>query len=434
VIDKPKPDRVAITGLGVVSPLGNSPLQLWQRLVDGESGIGAYSERAVAAFSAAGIARDFSGAIDDFGPLDSARKRAIRKGLKLMCREIQMGVAAAQLALHDSGLAPENMEPTRSGVVFGCDHIVTIPQEFSDAVSACTQEESFHFEHWGTQGITEVAPLWLLKYLPNMPASHIAIYNDLRGPNNSITYREASSNLAIGEATETILRGGADRVLAGATGSSLAPLRSIQLSLVTQYAQNGVAPKSLSRPFDISRSGMVAAEGAGAVLLEEYTSAETRGATIYGEILGHGSSMAVDQNSVADIRSAVANALRAALRRAAISASDVGHVHAHGAATTAGDPAEAQGIADVFGTDVPVTSLKGACGNLGAAGGVVELVASLLAIRQGALFPILNCEHPDPNCPIALATKAGIDPGAIVANVNYTPHGQASAVVARGLA
>lgn len=420
--------------MGVISPLGNSLPRLWKALESSASGVSSLTQHGpTSAFSAAGRAREFSGTIDDFGPLDSARKRAIRKGLKLMCREIQMGVASAQLALHAAGLDTTGLEPTRSGVVFGCDHIVTIPQEFAEAVAACTDEQQeFHFEQWGSRGMSQVAPLWLLKYLPNMPASHIAIYNDLRGPNNSLTYREASSNLAVGEATENILRGSADRVLAGATGSSLAPLRAIQLALVSQYAQNGVAPKFLSRPFDRHRSGMVAAEGAGTILLEEFSAAETRGATIYGEILGHGSSMAVDRNSVADIRTAVANALRASLRRAALQPAEIGHVHAHGASTTAGDAAEALGIADVFGTATPVTCLKGACGNLGAAGGIVELIASLLAIRHGQLFPILNCEDPDPSCPISVATRYGIAPGSIVISVNYTPQGQASAVVARG--
>jgi 3-oxoacyl-[acyl-carrier-protein] synthase II len=434
VIDKPATQRVAITGVGIVSPLGNSLARLSESLRSGRSGICSLTQDATRlAFTAAGWATEFTGSIDDFGPLETARKRAIRKGLKLMCREIQMGVASAQLALYDAGLRQDDLAPTRSGVVFGCDHVVTLPEEFADAFTACTNRDAFHFQQWGTQGLSEVAPLWLLKYLPNMPASHIAIYNDLRGPNNSLTYREASSNLAIGEATETILRGSADRIVAGATGSSLAPLRAIQLALVSQYAQNGSAPTRLSRPFDLHRTGMVPAEGAGAILLEEFTAAETRGATIYGEILGHGSSMAVDKHSVADIRTAVANTLRAALRRAALDPAEIGHVHAHGAATTAGDVAEAQGIADVFGRRTPVTSLKGACGNLGAAGGMLELISSLWAIRRGELFPILNCDQPDPNCPVAIATGPGIDPGKIVISVNYTPQGQASAVVARGL-
>ena len=379
---------------------------------------------------AAGIASEFTGKIDQFGVLDQPRKRAIRKGLKLMCREIQMGVAAAQLTLQHAGLDEATMQPERTGVVFGCDHIVTLPGEFSDAYEACTGEQSFDFTQWGGPGISAVAPLWLLKYLPNMPASHIAIYNDLQGPNNSITYREASSNLAIGEAMETILRGGADRMLAGATGSSIAPLRAVQLSVTSQWANNGAAPNQLSRPFDKDRSGMVAGEGAGCLLLEELESATARGATIYGEILGHGSSVAVNKNSVADIRQAVANAAKAALRRAGIRPPELGHVHAHGAGTHSGDLAEAQGIHDIVGAEVPVTTAKGAMGNLGAAGGIVELVASLLAMKNGQLFPTVNCDHPDPECPIRIVNKPNQSPGTTVLNLNYTPMGQASAVVA----
>jgi 3-oxoacyl-[acyl-carrier-protein] synthase II len=204
------------------------------------------------------------------------------------------------------------------------------------------------------------------------------------------------------------------------------------VALVSQWAQNGAAPAQLSRPFDKKRSGMVAGEGAGAIMLEEFSAAETRGATIYGEVLGHGSSMAIDRNCVADIRRAVANATRAALRRAKMEPTDLGHVHAHGSATRNGDIAETLGLADVLGNNVPLTTAKGAMGNIGAAGGVVELVASLVAIRDQRLFPILNCDSPDPACPMPLVTQPGTNAGATVLSINYTPQGQASALIARG--
>ena len=137
-------------------------------------------------------ARDFSGQIRDFGQLEANQQKTIRKGLKVMCREIQMGVAAAQRALQDAGLKANGYDCDRTGCVYGSDYIMTLPDEFTEGIRNCVDEEGFHFSRWAEHGLPKVAPLWLLKYLPNMPASHIAIYNDLRGPNNSITLREAS--------------------------------------------------------------------------------------------------------------------------------------------------------------------------------------------------------------------------------------------------
>ena len=129
-------------------------------------------------------ARAFTGHIDDFGPLDPGIKKSIRKGLKVMCREIQMGVAVAQLALQDAGLRPGGYDVDRTGAVYGSDYIMTAPDEFTDGIKACTDNGGFHFDRWAESGMKKVDPLWLLKYLPNMPACHVAIYNDLRGPNN----------------------------------------------------------------------------------------------------------------------------------------------------------------------------------------------------------------------------------------------------------
>ncbi|MEM8679500.1 MAG: beta-ketoacyl-[acyl-carrier-protein] synthase family protein [Planctomycetota bacterium] len=427
--------RVVITGMAVVSPLGKTLEALWDALAGARSGIRHTSRDSDSqqAFELYAPATDFKGKIDDFGPLEPAQKKAIRKGLKLMCREISMGVAAAQLALTNARLQADAYTPERSGVVYGCDHIVTLPQEFSGAIEACSQNGDFEFGAWGTRGLNEVTPLWLLKYLPNMPASHIAIYNDLRGPNNSLTYREASSNVAIGEAYETIRRGSADMMIAGATGSSIAPLRAVQLSLVSPWCLNGVAPDQASRPFEAKRTGMVAGEGAAAIVLESLEAAEARGATIVGEILGHGSSTVIDQNSAADPQRALQNAMRNALRSSALAAENVGHVHAHGNGTPSGDEAEARAIAEFFGDHQPVVAAaKSYFGNLGAASGLVELIASLLAIDHQQLFRTLNYETPDPACPIRLAQGTEHAPGTSVLNLNYTPQGQASAVVASG--
>jgi len=277
----------------------------------------------------------------------------------------------------------------------------------------------------------------LLKYLPNLPASHIGIFNDLRGPNNSLTMREASSNLAIGEAFATIVRGHADAMLAGATGTKVHPARTIHVVTQEEIAAGNGDPRRLSRPFDLDRTGSVMGEGAAAILLEEFGAAQARGATIYGEVIGAASSAAADRRGTGNIRTAIGNAMTLALRNAGLGPQDVGHVHAHGLGSRKSDAEEAQAIAQVFGgrrSPVPVVAAKSHFGNLGAAGGLVELIGSVLAQRQGPLFATLNYETPDPECPVNVVVGNDVPAGDTVVNVSVTPQGQASAVVVRRLA
>jgi 3-oxoacyl-[acyl-carrier-protein] synthase II len=427
--------RVVITGTGLISPLGNTTAQLWEGLAGGASGVAplraAQAEHLPTSF--AGEARRFSGVIDDFGPLEGEKKKAIRKGLKVMCRESQMGVAAAQRALADAGLSESGkLDPERGGVVFGSDYMLTAPDDFAAGILRCIDESgNFDFTRWASEGMPQVAPLWLLKYLPNMPASHVAIYNDLRGPNNSITLREASANTAVGEAFRTIVRGSADAMLAGATGTRIHPLKMVHSMTQEEVASNGVDPARASRPFDLNRGGMVLGEGAGAIVLEELTSALARGARIYGEILGTASSTVADRSGVAHRETAIRNALAGALRDAERGIDDVGHLHAHGLSTRSCDENEAAAIRAVFGertARLPVTAAKSYFGNLGAGSGLVELIASLLAIEHKCLFGVLNYETPDPKCDLAVSRDAA-QPGTSFITVNVTPQGQASAVM-----
>jgi 3-oxoacyl-[acyl-carrier-protein] synthase II len=261
----------------------------------------------------------------------------------------------------------------------------------------------------------------------------VAIFNDLRGPNNSITLREAASNLAVGESFRTILRGHADVMIAGATGTRVHPMKAIHAIQTEQLAINGLAPARASRPFDLNRKGMVLGEGAAAVVVEELEHALARGAAIYGEIVGHASSQVTDRNFVAQRDRALANVIRMAIADADASLDDVGHIHAHGLGSQSCDAEEAAAIREVFGNradHVPVTAAKSYFGNLGAASGLVELIGSMLALQQGTLFPILNYETPDPACPI-MAAKQGMSPGRSVLNLNVTPQGQASALLVR---
>ncbi len=427
--------RVVITGLGLVSPLGNTPDALWTALSTGKSGVAP-----IGSFRADGMpttfaaeAREFTGAIDDFGPLDGEKKKAIRKGLKVMCRESQMGVAAAQRALSDARIIDGTFDPDRAGVLFGSDYMMTMPEDFTSGIQRCLGPDGkFDFSRWATAGMPQLTPLWLLKYLPNMPASHVAIYNDMRGPNNSLTLREASSNLSVGEAFRTIQRGHAELMVAGATGTRVHPMKMVHVLSQEEVAGNGADPSRASRPFDLKRSGMVLGEGAGCIVLEELATARARGAQIYGEVIGTGSSSVADRQGVARRGQALVNAMRSALRDAGLTARDIGHVHAHGLSTRTSDAEESAALHEIFGDHpVPVTAAKSYFGNLGAGSGLVELIASLLALKHGRLFAMQNYETPDPECPLAIVTKNDVSPGSTFLNVNVTPQGQAAAVIVR---
>ncbi|MDA8743637.1 beta-ketoacyl-[acyl-carrier-protein] synthase family protein [Rubripirellula amarantea] len=432
--------RVVITGLGVVCPLGNDPDRLVQALRDGESGIGPLTQvpQGVLSIDYGAEASDFTGDISDYGPMDKSLQRTIRKGSKVMCREIEMGVAVAQLALHNAGLDEGSRDRDRTGVIYGCDYIMSLPEEFATGIQKCLEDGEFKFEKWGQHGKPEINPLWLLKYLPNMPASHIAIYNDLRGPNNSITVREASAGAAIAEAYSTITRGHADVLVVGSTGSRIHPLRTLHASLQEQLATNQSDPSTMSRPFDESRNGSVVGEGAAAMIFETLEHAQARGATILGEVIGYGSSAVgpqtlltqdADGEDTTHLRTAIANVLRAALGDR--DPASVGHIHAHGLGTPSCDRQEAEAIEEVFG-DVakqpPVTTAKGHFGNLGAGGGMVEAIASLKSLG-GSLFPIRNLANLASDCPIAACTSTSTSAGDSFISVNVTPQGQASAIM-----
>jgi 3-oxoacyl-[acyl-carrier-protein] synthase II len=384
---------------------------------------------------AGGEVRSFTGQIDDFGPLSPAVKKTIRKGLKVMCREIQLGVAAAQWAINDARLDLEACDRDRVGVIYGSDYIMTLPEEFAAGVNACLDEHaSLRLDWWPQKGMPQVTPLWLLKYLPNMPACHVAIYNDLRGPNDSLTVREASSNLAVAEACNTIQRGAADIIVTGATGSRVHPLRTVHTLLQEELALGDADPHTLARPFDQHRTGMVVAEGAAALILEDLDTAKRRGAPILGEVLGFGSSCVSMPNGQSQREQALINVMRQSLAMAGLTPAELGHVHAHGVSTRSGDIAEARAIGQVCGSrspQLPVVAAKSYFGNLGAASGMVELIASLMAMKTGQLFTTLNYDTPDPECDIAVVTDATTPSGEVMLNLNVTPQGQAGATLVR---
>lgn len=429
--------RAVVTGLGVISAFGND-------LESFSAGLAA-SRQVVAPFESlpredfpvtvGAEAREFTGHIDNFGELPKDKKKAIRKGLKVMCREIQMGVAAAQHALHHAGWAEGGYAPDRTGMVFGSDYILTTPDEFESAVRACLDEHGdFVYDRWAEHAIPKVAPLWLLKYLPNMPASHIAIYNDMRGPSNSLTVREASSPLSIAEAAMTITRGHADVMLAGSTGTRVHPLRTVHIVMQEEVARGHSPDEVVSRPFDARRRGMVLGEGAAVIVLEELESARARGANILAEVVGAGSATAWTPTRECDAATALERALRSALHSAQLAPGDIGHYQAQGLSTKRGDEAEAAACRRVFGDrQPPLTAVSGCLGNPGAAVGMFQTVAGILSLQSGSMFPLANFEEADSACPIQPATQDS-PAGDTFASASITPSGQAAAVVLRRFA
>lgn len=425
---------VVITGIGVVSPLGLDLETFWQAIAAGRSGI-----HRTDMFQGLAAPDQVGGAIEEFTE-EAARKvylKEHRKNLKAMCREIQLGVASAMLAVQHSQLDLKTINHERLGVEFGANLMLSAPDILSPACGACSEnpQHEFHFAEWGAQGLPKMEPLWLLRYLPNMPACHISIVADARGPSNSLTLDDASGNTVIGEAQRILLRNAADVMITGGTGTTLHPIKTLHLALWHDLATTPAEPERRARPFDRDRGGRVVAEGACSFILEDRGHAQARNARIWGHILGTGGSTVTERDGRPKYREALAQAMRVALKNAGVSPEEVGHVNAHGLGTKDVDLCEALAIHDVFGDDlgrrVPVTAPKSFLGNSGAGSGTLELAASLVALSHGVIPATLNYEHPDPEMPPLNIVTGHPRPAAnkVVLNVNVSRIGQASAAV-----
>lgn len=412
--------EVVITGVGVVSPIGIGCDAFWESLVGGRSGV-----RPITSFDTAGLPVAFGGEIRDFDPKLYVRPR---KSLKVMSRDIQLGFTAADLAMVDAGLVGGSIAPDRFGVVFGGDMIYTDLVDLESTFRRCSQDGRFRFEAWADSFTTELSPLWLLKQLPNMVASHIAIAHDARGPNNTIVLGDVSSLLAIAEAASVIRRGWADVMIAGGAGSRLHPLAIVARgeSIVSHRHDDC---ERACRPFDRDRDGMVNGEGAGAFVLESYEHAVARRATVRGRLAGDASRYERRPGRTAPLMGdSLSAAIRATLSKSGLEPRDVAHVNAHGLSTVAEDRYEAAVIRRLLG-DVPVTAPKSFFGHLGAGGGAVELAASVIGVGRGLVPPTLNYEAADPECPVNVV-RDGPQPlrdGAIL-TLNVARPGQAAAL------
>lgn len=424
---------VVITGLGIFSPIGIGIDPFWDSLAAGKSGV-----RKTDLYPGFAAPDQVGATVTEFTD-ESARKVFLkdhRKNLKAMCRAIQLGVASATQALVHSGVDLKAIDHERLGVEFGANLMFSSPETLSPASFACAEHEGhrFDFNDWGAIGFPKMEPLWLLRYLPNMPACHISIGHDARGPSNSLTMDDASGNTVISEACRIIDRGAADIMITGVTGTTLHPIKTMHLMLFNDLARTPAEPERRCRPFDLHRAGRVVAEGTCTLILESRKHAEGRGAKLWGRILGTGMATVTDRTGQPDYRRALAGAMKTALRSARLNPSEVGHINAHGLGMPDMDVCEAQAIHDVFGPErgreIPVTALKSFLGNSGAGSGLQELAGSILGLSRGVIPFTLNYDTPDPKCPVNVVAKQVLPTkNKIVLNVNVTRAGQASAAI-----
>ncbi len=411
--------QVVITGYGVISPLGVGREAVAEGVWQQQSGVGV-----IRSFDSSCLPVPIAGEISDFEPKNYVRPR---KSLKVMSRDIQLGFAAANMALEHAGIPEGQADPDRMGVVFGADMIYFDPVEITEAYRRCLVDGWFEFARWGEHAMGDLFPLWMLKYLPNMTACHIAIGHDARAANNSIVLGEVSFLLALAEASRLIERGQADVVISGATSCRINP-NTLSFRFGPHLTGRIDTPEQAMRPFDADRDGMVYGEGAAAFVLESAEHAKKRGGTPLARVASHASHFA-NPTSDGSMSSAIGRSIEQALAQSGVSAKDVGHVNAHGISMPAEDAQEATAIRTMLG-DVPVTAPKSYMGNLGAATGAVELVWSLLALESGSVPVTLNYQTPDPACDVRVVRDTpltGRPPVALL--LNQTLMGQSVATV-----
>lgn len=422
--------RVVITGIGVVSPIGIGVDAFWSAISGKVSGVAPLTYLPTSA-----LPGHVGGEVKGFEAAKYTKTKDQKKSLKVMCRDIQLGVVSAWLAMEHGGVAPGMVAPDRLGVEFGANLMLSPPPELAPACYASHGDTGqFQMDLWGTKGMGDMEPLWLLKYLPNMPACHIGIYADARGPNNSLTLDDASGGLAVGEALRVIARGHADIMITGTTGTRIHTVKSIHAAMWDKLAE-GRPAHELCRPFSKDRCGQVAAEAACTLILEEQGHAERRGAKSFGKILGAGAACVGSASGRGNIRKSLALAMRAALADARLQPGDVGHINAHAAGDPDADRQEALAIHDVFGpigATIPVTALKSYFGNSGSGNGVLELAGSLIALTNGVIPATLNFAGADADAPLNVSAEHRPAANKIVLKTSVTRMGQASAVVACG--
>ncbi len=386
--------RVVVTGLGCVTPVGNDVNTMWESLRKSRSGIGKITHFDAGNFPTR-IAAEVKGY--DFRPFVDDPARFEHAG-----RNIRFAIGAAHQAVHDAGLPEIDLDPTRFGVYLGAGEGQQDFPLFMSMVAQSYVDGEVDLTKFTECALAMLNPQEELEQEPNRTAGHLASLFHAQGPNLNCLTACAASSQAIGEATEIIRRGDADVMLSGGAHSMIHPFGVTGFNLLTALSTSNANPPKASRPFDKNRDGFVLGEGAGMLILEELEQAKKRGAQIYGEVLGYGTS--ADAYAITDIhpegRGAV-SCISHALKDAGLNTDQIDYINAHGTSTAVNDRVETSAIKQVLGADAkstPVSSIKSMMGHLIAAAGSVEAIACLLAIRDGILPPTTNYETPDPDC------------------------------------
>jgi 3-oxoacyl-[acyl-carrier-protein] synthase II len=412
-----------ITGIGLLTPLGSTTRAFQDALRAGRSGV-----RRISSFDCSALPTQFGAAVEGFDARDYLEKKD-RKRLNTMARTVQFAVAASRLAVEDAGLDRLQIEPARFGVIFGTGTIPGEPADLGPAAQASTEGPAgtVDLRRWGEKGLALIPPTWMLNHVPNMPACHVSIIHNAQGPNNSITQTDAASLLALGEAYRLLRRGKGDVFLVGGADDRINPITVVRHCVFNSLSRRNDAPNRACRPFDRGRDGQVLGEGAGVLVLEEEEHARQRGAKVYAEVVGFGAAFDAGRSG-----NGLARAVGSALAQAEVRAPDLDHANAQGFSSVDGDAWEARGLNEALGrASVPVFAPKSYFGNLGAGAAAVELAASLLALAEGELPATLNCDHPDPACPIAVIAAPRPVARPYFLKVSFTALGQCAAVVCR---
>ncbi len=372
--------RVVVTGLGVVSPLGTGVEKNWAALTNGQSGIAT-----VTRFDASDLATQIAGEVKDFVAEDFIEKKEIKK----MDLFIQYGLAAADMALKDSGLEITEENAERVGVLVG------------SGLGGLPAIEQYH-KVLLERGYKRISPFFIPMLIINLAPGHISIKFGAKGPNLSSVSACATGTHSIGDAYHMIARGDADAMFAGGTESTITPLGIGGFNVMKALSTRNDDPQTASRPFEKNRDGFVMAEGAGILILEEYESAKKRGAEIYCEVVGYGlSSDAFHLTQPAAGGEGAARCIAMALKTAGLNPEDIDYINAHGTSTYFNDLYETMAIKSVLGDHARktlISSTKSMTGHgLGAAGGM-EAVYSALTLKTGVVPPTINYYEPDPEC------------------------------------
>ena len=428
--------RVVITGLGAITPLGLTAGDMWDGLCEGRCGIGQ-----IRAFDPVGFSCKLAGEVPDYKIRDYVQKSR-RKNVKLMSRDIELAIIAANEALTGSGLVtqgidPEriNVNPERMAINLGAGLISCDLVELAPAVAASVTDGKLDIHKWGKEGLELVPPLWLLKYLPNMLACHIGIIHDIQGPSNTITCAEASAHLAISEAAQIIARGNSDIALTGGAEAKVNPIVMIRQCLLKRaISENGNDPAASCRPFDADAKGSVFGEGAGIVVLENIENAEKRGAKIYAEVAGVGASNNINpsyEHLEPDARGTQI-AIEKALADAEIEPKDLDLIIPHGIGEPADDLAEAKAIEAALGeaaTNTAVLPTKSMLSNTGAASGAIDVIAAVCAMTEGRIPAAKNCDTKADGCNLNIVKQTQQTSINYALCCSYTYGGQTAAVV-----